>query len=74
MTQLQHDEQCKFLAKCEEAYHTVQDYLNDKLPAVETSPPYNVRPHRRQVVKEKVKKSLEVLDTALKNHRYVSGP
>lgn len=51
----------------------VEDFLNDRLPSVERTPPYIVRPHRRQIVKEKVKKSLEVLETALENHRYVLG-
>lgn len=71
MTQTDQDEQCKFLAKCEEAYHLVQDFLNDKLPEVEKNPRYIRRQNHRLIVKEKVQKSLEVLDTALDNHRYV---
>lgn len=71
MPQLQHDEQCRFLAKCEDSYHLVQDFLNDRLPEVTKNPPYVVREQRRQIVKEKVKKSLEVLNAALENHRYV---
>lgn len=71
MSQAQHDEQCRFLAKCEDAYHLVQNFLNDKLFETERDPPYVVRQQRRQIVKEKVKKSLEVLNMALENHRYV---
>lgn len=68
MTQTSHDKQCKFLARCEEAYHLVQDFLHDRLPEVEKNPPFIFRQHRRLIVKEKVKKSLEVLDKALDSH------
>lgn len=72
MTQTSHDKQCKFLARCEEAYHLVQDFLHDRLPEVEKNPPFIFRQHQRLIVKEKVKKSLEVLDKALDSHRYVN--
>lgn len=74
MTQAEHRERCLFLAKCAAAHSLVQAYLSDTLPQeslAKLDPPYTVRSQRRQVVKEKVKKSLEVLETALENHQYV---
>ncbi|PSK40970.1 hypothetical protein C7M61_000637 [Candidozyma pseudohaemuli] len=72
MTQKEHREQCSFLLRCEEAYDLVQDFLNDSSPHGAISPRakgYTYRPQRRQVVKEKVKKSLEVLESFIERHR-----
>lgn len=74
MTQKEHREQCSFLLRCEEAYDLVQDFLNDSSPHGAISPRakgYTYRPQRRQVVKEKVKKSLEVLESFIERHKYV---
>lgn len=74
MTQKEHFDQHSFLARCEEAHNVVHDFLNDTLPWGPISPKatkYTYRPQRRKVVKEKVKKSLEVLESALDKQRYV---
>lgn len=71
MTQKDYREQCSFLVRCEEAYNLVHDFLNDTLPHGVISPRakgYTYRPQRRQVVKEKVKKSLEVLEASIEQH------
>lgn len=63
-----------FHSKCREAHGLVQAFLNDSLPEdhlAQLLPVYKSRPQRRLVVKEKVKKSLEVLYTALEKHGYV---
>lgn len=62
------------LAKCLEAHLLVQGFLNDTLPVAHLeslNPQYTVQPDRRQGVKEKVRKSLSVLELALDSHRYV---
>ncbi|KAM9939228.1 hypothetical protein OXX80_001295 [Metschnikowia pulcherrima] len=56
------------IQKCKEAHLLVNSFLDDTLSQAHLAkldPPYNFRPQRRQIVKEKVKKSLEVLDSAL---------
>lgn len=63
------------MQKCKEAHLLVNSFLDDTLSQAHLAkldPPYIVRPQRRQIVKEKVKKSLEVLDSALDSLRYVS--
>lgn len=74
MTQKEHREQCSFLLRCEEAYDLVHDFLNDTMPhgmISSRAKGYTYRPQRRQVVKEKVKKSLEILEASIEKHRYV---
>ncbi|OBA22786.1 adenine nucleotide alpha hydrolases-like protein [Metschnikowia bicuspidata var. bicuspidata NRRL YB-4993] len=59
------------LEKCAQAHRLVQGFLAGSLPLAHLAslePPYIVRPPRRQVVREKVKKSLEVLESALESH------
>lgn len=75
MTQSQHSEQCRFLLKCQAAYQLVQDFLNDQVITKKNPPLYTFLPSRREEVKHKVRKSLEVLETSLERHRYVQpGP
>lgn len=69
MTQTQHHKQVQFLQKCEEADRLVVSFLQDTLPTPPArDPPYTFRPQRRLVVKEKVKKLMEVLDESLRLH------
>ncbi|PSK79133.1 hypothetical protein CJJ07_001033 [Candidozyma auris] len=71
MTQKQHRELCSFLVRCEQAYNLVHDFLNDTLPHGMISARargYTYRPQRRSIVKEKVKKSLEVLEACIERH------
>lgn len=64
----------RLLATCAEAHQLVQGFLDDSLPETHLrnlNPPYQTSPLKRAAVKEKVLKSLEVLDTALDKHEYV---
>lgn len=63
-----------FRQRCLQASKLVDDFLADSLPWGPISPKaqgYIHKPLRRNLVKEKVKKSLEVLDDALARQRYV---
>lgn len=63
-----------FLARCHEAYDLVNGFLEAPISAGTTSgrkTGYQCRPELRAVVKQKVEKSLAVLETAIENHGYV---
>lgn len=63
-----------FLRKCKEAYDLVQRFLNDELSYSHLEgllPRYEVCPQRGHIVKQKVRKSLQVLSESLEGHRYV---
>lgn len=68
MTQAQHSEQCRFLLKCLVAYHLVQAFLNDEPIPKKHHTRYTFLANQRQVVKDKVRKSLQVLETSLERH------
>lgn len=66
--------QHNFLVRCEEASNLVNDFLNDTLPlglVPERRKGYIYDNTRRQKVKEKIHKSLEVFDKAIEVHGYV---
>lgn len=66
----QHD----FLVKCEEASNLVNNFLNDTLPlglVPERRKDYIYDQARRQKVKEKIYKSLQVFEKAIEIHGYV---
>lgn len=66
--------QHNFLVKCEEASNLVNNFLNDTLPlglVPERRKDYIYDEVRRQKVKEKIHKSLQVFDKAIEIHGYV---
>lgn len=68
-------ERSLFLGKCKEAYNLVQAFLNDELPLDHLEllhPEFLVSAERNEIVKSKIRKSLEVLSVSLEGHRYVS--
>lgn len=63
-----------FLSKCKEAHELIQAFLSDKLSLTylkKLLPPYEVTAQRNREVKEKVRKSLEVLSMSLEGQKYV---
>lgn len=66
-----------FFQKCQDAYELVQLFLSDDLSLGHLDgllPKYEVSAERGQIVKEKVRKSLQVLSDSLESHRYVISP
>lgn len=67
--------QHNFLLRCEEASNLVENFLNDTLPlglVPERRNNYIYDRVKRQKVKEKIHKSLQVFDKAIEVHGYVS--
>lgn len=60
-----------FLERCREAHELVQGFLSDTLPwglVPARHKDYQYDQNRREGVKNKIKKSLQVLQTAVKRH------
>lgn len=71
MSPSQEENQHRFLQRCEEAFHLVTGFLNDSLPwgfVPERRSGYVHHPEKRQVTKDKVLKTMEVLATAIDRH------
>lgn len=63
-----------FLEKCKDAHDLVQAFLHDELSLLHLDqllPKYEFSTERNEVVKSKIRKSLDVLSTSLEGHRYV---
>lgn len=71
MNQEQRDNQHHFLQRCEEAFHLVTGFLNDTLPwglVPERRAGYTYHAEKRQVAKDNIRKTMEVLATAIDRH------